>query len=99
MQTLSPMNVSFKKSPQHVQGKRFIILNAIVLKWGTTLKLYFKNPIPFLCRKLLLKEEREKEISSTHFVFTICKQRNNVKQTNLKWNSPTNLCYDVKDLF
>ena len=47
------------------------------------------------------KEEGEREVSSTYFISPIlmCKQRNNVKQTNVKRNSPTSLCYNVKDLF
>ena len=34
----------------------------------------------------MLKEEREKEVSFTYFTPSIfmCKQRNNVKQTNVK---------------
>ena len=49
----------------------------------------------------MLQEEGEKEVSSTYFTSPIFmrKQRNNVKQTNVKWSSPISLRYIVKDLF
>ena len=79
------MNVPFEKPQQFVQGGRFVILNATAFKWGTALKQYFKHPI-FLYRKCMLKEERKKEVSFTYFTSSIfmCKERNNVKQTNVK---------------